>query len=147
MTRKTSTMLGTSSWTLQSKVVRACGGRFRRRRGACEDSSELSSFNGSPVPGDDRWVTSECFLLGCDLPLSGLSAGASVSKPICGRMPNSAASFLMMQNCQVLRHHYNLVCLGLTLTLLSVFVAHRCSVLSLFLIKDGVQQYGEGCGG
>ena len=45
-----------SAWNLfldvagQSRSGHA-GGKFPRRRGACEDSAELSSFSGSPLPG------------------------------------------------------------------------------------------------
>ena len=54
-----STMLGFFLEMVAARSFGHAGGRFLR-----EDSSELSSFDGSLVPKDVMWMTSECFFLG-----------------------------------------------------------------------------------
>ena len=43
------------------------GGKFPRRRRACEDSFELSSFHESPVPGHARCQSEDCRKVGNDV--------------------------------------------------------------------------------
>ena len=60
---------------------------------------------------------------------------------------NSAATVPTMQSCRVCDCNMRVVCLGFVFELLSIVVAHCCSVLSLPPIKGGLQQNGEGCDG
>ena len=52
LTRKMSTMPRTCPGSCGAQSFGHAGGRFPPRRGATEDSSELSSFHGSLVSGD-----------------------------------------------------------------------------------------------
>ena len=80
--------------------------------------------------------------IGCDLPRSGLSGGLRVTLVAefrCKFLDSAELSVFASAIRGGVPWFLSLTCCQ--------FVAFCCSLLSLPLIKDGLQQCGEGCGG